>query len=148
VKASLRFRGRQMAHRELGYAIINRLIQDIGDAGMVEFMPRMEGRHDPARHSCAGGEAAPYDLKIVPPVDESKEKDAIPPPGAEKSADKKPEERPDPQKNGCNARNCRARCLSGFALSEPTEGGWRCGRAIRKRPARRSRATRRPMLPG
>ena len=43
VKASLRFRGRQMAHRELGYAKINRLIQDIGDAGVVEFMPRMEG---------------------------------------------------------------------------------------------------------
>jgi translation initiation factor IF-3 len=43
VKASLRFKGRQMAHRELGYAIINRLIQDIGDAGAVEFMPRMEG---------------------------------------------------------------------------------------------------------
>ena len=43
VKASLRFRGRQMAHRELGYAIINRLIMDIGEAGVVEFMPRMEG---------------------------------------------------------------------------------------------------------
>ena len=43
VKASLRFRGRQMAHRELGYQIVNRLIQDIGEAGVVEFMPRMEG---------------------------------------------------------------------------------------------------------
>ena len=43
VKASLRFRGRQMAHRDLGYNIINRLIQDIGDAAVVEFMPRMEG---------------------------------------------------------------------------------------------------------
>ncbi len=43
VKASLRFKGRQMAHRELGYAIVNRLIQDIGDNGIVEFMPRMEG---------------------------------------------------------------------------------------------------------
>ncbi len=43
VKASLRFRGRQMAHRDLGYNIINRLIQDIGDTGVVEFMPRMEG---------------------------------------------------------------------------------------------------------
>jgi translation initiation factor IF-3 len=32
-----------MAHRELGYAIINRLIQDIGENGIVEFMPRMEG---------------------------------------------------------------------------------------------------------
>jgi translation initiation factor IF-3 len=43
VKASLRFRGRQMAHRELGYQIINRLIQDIGEGGIVEFHPRMEG---------------------------------------------------------------------------------------------------------
>ncbi len=43
VKASLRFKGRQMAHRDLGYKIINRLIQDIGDNGVVEFMPRMEG---------------------------------------------------------------------------------------------------------
>jgi translation initiation factor IF-3 len=43
VKASLRFRGRQMAHRDLGYKIINRLIQDIGEVGVVEFMPRMEG---------------------------------------------------------------------------------------------------------
>lgn len=43
VKASLRFRGRQMSHRDLGYNIINRLIQDIGEIGVVEFMPRMEG---------------------------------------------------------------------------------------------------------
>lgn len=43
VKASLRFKGRQMSHRELGYAIINRLIQEIGELGVVEFMPRMEG---------------------------------------------------------------------------------------------------------
>ncbi len=43
VKASLRFRGRQMAHRDLGYKIINRLIMDIGQIGIVEFMPRMEG---------------------------------------------------------------------------------------------------------
>jgi len=43
VKASLRFKGRQMAHRDLGYKIINRLIADIGEAGTVEFMPRMEG---------------------------------------------------------------------------------------------------------
>jgi translation initiation factor IF-3 len=43
VKASLRFKGRQMAHRELGYSIINRLIRDIGETAVVEFMPRMEG---------------------------------------------------------------------------------------------------------
>lgn len=43
VKASLRFKGRQMAHRDLGYKIINRLIMDVGEIGVVEFMPRMEG---------------------------------------------------------------------------------------------------------
>jgi translation initiation factor IF-3 len=43
VKASLRFKGRQMAHRDLGYKIVNRLIQDLGEAALVEFMPRMEG---------------------------------------------------------------------------------------------------------
>ena len=43
VKASLRFKGRQMAHRDLGYKIINRLIMDVGETGVVEFMPRMEG---------------------------------------------------------------------------------------------------------
>ena len=43
VKASLRFRGRQMAHRELGYAIVNRVIQDTTEVAVVEFMPRMEG---------------------------------------------------------------------------------------------------------
>ena len=43
VKASLRFKGRQMSHRDLGYNIINRLIQDLADVATVEFMPRMEG---------------------------------------------------------------------------------------------------------
>ena len=32
-----------MSHRELGYQIVNRLILDIGEAGIVEAMPRMEG---------------------------------------------------------------------------------------------------------
>jgi translation initiation factor IF-3 len=43
VKASLRFKGRQMAHRDLGYKIINRLIMDVSEVGIVEFHPRMEG---------------------------------------------------------------------------------------------------------
>jgi translation initiation factor IF-3 len=32
-----------MAHRELGYQILNRLVQDLGDLAVVEFHPRMEG---------------------------------------------------------------------------------------------------------
>lgn len=70
VKASLRFRGRQMAHRDLGYGIINRLIQDIGEIGTVEFMPRMEGTTlhailAPVKKEAAKKPAAP---KPVPPA--------------------------------------------------------------------------------
>ena len=67
VKASLRFRGRQRAHRELGYNIINRLIQDIGDAGVVEFMPRMEGTILHAILAPSKKEGAPKPTPPAPP---------------------------------------------------------------------------------
>jgi translation initiation factor IF-3 len=67
VKASLRFRGRQMAHRDLGYAIINRLIQDVGEAGMVEFMPRMEGTILHAILAPAKRQDAPRPKPAAPP---------------------------------------------------------------------------------
>ena len=43
VKASLRFRGREMAHQNLGRDVLDRLIREIGEKGIVEFRPRMEG---------------------------------------------------------------------------------------------------------
>jgi translation initiation factor IF-3 len=43
VKASLRFRGREMAHTRLGRSVLERLVTDVGDRGIVEFRPRMEG---------------------------------------------------------------------------------------------------------
>jgi translation initiation factor IF-3 len=67
VKASLRFRGRQMAHRDLGYNIINKLIQDIGDAGVVEFMPRMEGTILHAILAPAKRQEAPKPKPAAPP---------------------------------------------------------------------------------
>ncbi len=67
MKASLRFRGRQMAHRELGYKIINRLIQDIGEAGVVEFMPRMEGTILHAILAPSKKEGAPKPKPAPPP---------------------------------------------------------------------------------
>jgi translation initiation factor IF-3 len=67
VKASLRFRGRQMAHRDLGYNIINKLIQDIGDAGIVEFMPRMEGTILHAIIAPAKKQEAPKPKPTAPP---------------------------------------------------------------------------------
>jgi translation initiation factor IF-3 len=43
VKATIFFRGREMTHTNLGRHILDRLIQDIGEKGIVEFRPRMEG---------------------------------------------------------------------------------------------------------
>jgi len=43
VKASLRFRGRAMAHQNLGRKVLERLVTEVGDKGIVEFRPRMEG---------------------------------------------------------------------------------------------------------
>ena len=43
VKASLRFRGREMAHTNLGRGVLDRLMKDVGEAAVVEFRPRMEG---------------------------------------------------------------------------------------------------------
>jgi translation initiation factor IF-3 len=43
VKASLRFRGREMAHQNLGRAVLDRLVKEVGEKGIVEFRPRMEG---------------------------------------------------------------------------------------------------------
>ena len=43
VKASLRFRGREMAHQNLGRKVLERLVTEVGDKGVVEFRPRMEG---------------------------------------------------------------------------------------------------------
>ena len=52
--------------------------------GSAIFFLAKRGKHTQLfRLDLRGGEAAPYDLKIIPPVDESKDKGAIPPPGAD-----------------------------------------------------------------
>ena len=43
VKATIFFRGREMTRQSLGRGILERLIKDIGDRGIVEFRPRQEG---------------------------------------------------------------------------------------------------------
>jgi len=44
VKITLRFRGREMAHQDLGRELLNRVAADVKDIGKVENMPKMEGR--------------------------------------------------------------------------------------------------------
>lgn len=43
-KVTLRFRGREMAHQELGMEMLKRIEQDLLELGSVEQHPKMEGR--------------------------------------------------------------------------------------------------------
>ena len=43
-KVTLRFRGREMAHQELGLRLLNRVKDDLDELGVVEQMPQLEGR--------------------------------------------------------------------------------------------------------
>ena len=44
VKVTLRFRGREMAHQELGAKILDRVQEDMDSVAKVEQFPKMEGR--------------------------------------------------------------------------------------------------------
>ncbi len=44
VKITLRFRGREMAHQDVGRALLERVADDIKEIGKIESMPKMEGR--------------------------------------------------------------------------------------------------------
>jgi translation initiation factor IF-3 len=44
VKVTMRFRGREMAHQELGMEVLNRVRDDLEEIAKVEQIPRMEGR--------------------------------------------------------------------------------------------------------
>jgi translation initiation factor IF-3 len=44
VKVTLRFRGREMAHAELGRNLLERVASDVEEHGKVEAIPRLEGR--------------------------------------------------------------------------------------------------------
>lgn len=44
VKVTLRFRGREMAHQEIGRDLLQKIAGEIAHLGKIESMPRMEGR--------------------------------------------------------------------------------------------------------
>jgi translation initiation factor IF-3 len=43
-KVTLRFRGREIAHQQIGMQLMERIRQDLNDHGVVEQFPKMEGR--------------------------------------------------------------------------------------------------------
>ncbi|SIN98457.1 translation initiation factor IF-3 [Vannielia litorea] len=44
VKITLRFRGREMAHQDIGRDLLERVAEDVKELGKIESMPKMEGR--------------------------------------------------------------------------------------------------------
>jgi len=44
VKITLRFRGREMAHQQLGLELLHRVADDVKEVAKIENMPRLEGR--------------------------------------------------------------------------------------------------------
>ncbi|MDE3207809.1 MAG: translation initiation factor IF-3 [Pseudomonadota bacterium] len=43
-KVTLRFRGREMTHQEIGVRLLRRVEEDLSEDGVVEQFPRLEGR--------------------------------------------------------------------------------------------------------
>lgn len=61
-KITLRFRGREITHQELGLALLNRIRDELADIIMVEQFPKLEGRQmimmiAPGRRKTGGGGA-------------------------------------------------------------------------------------------
>ena len=59
-KITLRFRGREITHQELGLALLNRIRDELGDAIVVEQFPKLEGRQmimmiAPGKKKAGGG---------------------------------------------------------------------------------------------
>ena len=43
-KVTLRFRGREITHQDLGMALLNRIRSELGDLILIEQFPKLEGR--------------------------------------------------------------------------------------------------------
>ena len=45
LKVSIRFRGREMAHPEIGHEVMKKFTEAVAEHGVVEKPPKLEGRH-------------------------------------------------------------------------------------------------------
>lgn len=44
VKVTMRFRGREMAHQDIGMDLLKRMVEELSDISKVDLQPKMEGR--------------------------------------------------------------------------------------------------------
>ena len=78
VRAAIAFRGREMAHRELGAKILKRLTDELADIADVEVFPKMEGYQMFTILTPKKAKVAKSD-KPKPPIEKPAEKAAKPP---------------------------------------------------------------------
>jgi len=79
VKVTLRFRGREITHQDLGMQLLNRIRDDLADSIVVEQFPKLEGRQmimmlAPARKKGGSGAAQP----AAAPADKAAAADSAP----------------------------------------------------------------------
>jgi len=99
------------------------------DGSAIYFPAKRDEHTQIFRLDMRGGDAAPYDLKVMPAVDESKEKGAIPPPGLSKSGSENKDEKGGEKKDDAKAADKKEDKpepieidVSGFAPSP--DGRW------------------------
>ena len=73
VKAVVQFRGREIAHVDLGKKLLLRFAEDLKDVGAVEGQPKLEGRN-------AHIIMSPVKIQVQAPAAKPKEKIVVPPP--------------------------------------------------------------------
>lgn len=98
VRIKLRFRGRQKAHKEIGFQVVNRFIQEVAAYGRVDAPPKMLGDRDlnatisplphnkrakhPREMAAADSQALPGDVPPNPAALPDRKSGDIPPPGS------------------------------------------------------------------
>jgi translation initiation factor IF-3 len=81
VKVTIMFRGREMAHTELGRKILDRLVSDLADTAVVESTPKQDGRNmvmviAPTKKHDAPVTASPKDAGNDAPTETPQPQDA------------------------------------------------------------------------
>ncbi len=99
VKVTLRFRGREITHQELGMALLMRLKDELADSIIVESMPRLEGKQmvmmiAPGKKKA--GSAKPADAKAEVKQDTKSVDKAVIKPAPAPTAAAEPEAAPAP----------------------------------------------------
>jgi len=79
VKITIRFRGREMAHVDIGHERMKKMMEEVRNIGEVEFFPKMEGRQMfmmlvPIKKKPKGGGKPKEQPKVEPKVEDKPKK--------------------------------------------------------------------------